>query len=156
MAVDTFNNDLRLEANRANPNTLPSVFQQILIGNMLTPWKAVAAGLTAAASFDVTTAAFKALATITGGTLKTGENLPPIGMVRSLRVVTSGTANSVGSYVISDASGTATSPTASSVAGIALLSDDGKTLTFPTTVTAFTLYYLAAPAVALTTSYPTT
>lgn len=141
--------------NNGNPGEIASAARKVLLGSMLSEVKVVATGLTAAAAFDITTAAVKAASTITGMTLVTGENLPAIGIVRNLRVATSGTANSVGSYVVCDASGTAVSPTAGANIGIATLSDDGKTLTFPTTVTGFTLTYYPKAAAALDTDVGT-
>ena len=50
---------------------------------------------------------------------------------------------------------TALSPTAGANVGLALLSDDGKSLTFPSTVTAFVIEYVPKPAVDITTAlYP--
>lgn len=128
--------------NKANLNQLATILQKMKLGNMLNPVKVVATGLTAAASFDITTAAVRQASTITGLERDTGDALPAILSVKTLRVTASGTANSVGTYIVSDASGTTVSPTASANVGIALLSDDGTTLTFPTTVTAFVLEYV--------------
>lgn len=149
MATTVRKRTIRDVANAADPNQIADVLRKVRFGDMLTPVKAVVAGLTAAASFDITTALFKTFCTITGHTLLAGENLSPILHLISLRVVTSGTAGSVGSYVFTDASGTALVPPggASAAVGLALLSDDGKTITFPNTVTAFTLQYVPrAPA----------
>ena len=120
---------------------------KVKLGDFLSTVKAVFAGVTGAASYDITTAAMKALATITGIELGDGENLPPIRFVRSLRVTAATTANSVGSYAITDASGTVVTPTAGANLGIAKLSDDGKTLTFASAdVTAFVIEYGPLPA----------
>jgi len=91
------------------------------------------ASLTSAAAQDVTTAASKAAATISGLTLDTGVNLPPISQVVTLRV-TAGAA-AAGVRAVTDAGGSASS-------SVALISDDGKTLTFETTVTGFVLTYI--------------
>ena len=148
--------DIRELLNLGNLAVLDKAFKKIKLGNMLTKVSVTVAGATAAAAFDITTAAFKAAATTTiaGITLKTGENLPPIGHVESLRVSASGTATSVGSYIAGDASATAAIPPggASSGAGVATLSATGTTITFPNTVTGFVLEYFPAPAVAMTTS----
>lgn len=122
---------------RANPTDVPDALAQLKLGTVFAPLKRTFTGLTAAAAFDLT------LIDGTGETAGLGNpNRLPANLVRSLRVTASGTANSVGSYVISDAGGTAVSPTAGANAGIALLSDDGKTVTFPTTVTAFIVAYM--------------
>lgn len=124
-------------------NELADVFAALKIGKSLSRVRVVAAGLTAAAAFDITTAAFKALCTVTGYDLATGENLPPIGIPCSLQLVASGTAGSLGSYILGDVAATPAIPAggASVTPGVARLSTDGKTITFPNTVTAFTFTY---------------
>lgn len=142
---------------RADPNLLADALRRLGLGKMQAVVKVVATGLTAAASFDITTPEFAALAgvVITGidDPEPAGEGLPAVGSVLSLRCTASGTANSVGSYAIGDVAATMLSPTASTVVGLARISDDGKTITFPTTVTGFTLQYMARPAVPPTTQF---
>lgn len=139
--------------NESDLNSLADVLKKIQFGNMASVIKVVAAGLTAAASFDITTAAFKALSTITGISLRTGENLPAIATVQSLRIVASGTAASVGNYVAGDVGSAMTTAATATIVGIARISDDGKTLTFPNTVTAFTLIYVPRAAVPSNTEF---
>jgi len=142
--------------NNGNLNQVADLLRAIKFGNHLTKVKVVVTGLTATATPDLTSAAVKAAATITGLTLQTNENLPPIGQVLSLRVAASGTAAAVGTYLVSDAGGTAEQPQAASDgAGIATLNDAGTVLTFPNTITAFTLVYYPAPYVALETEFYT-
>lgn len=114
------------------------------IGKRLSVVKAVVVGLAATASPDITSAAVKAAATISGITLGTGENLPAIAQVVGLRIAASGTATSLGAYIVSDVGATPIIPPggAGAAVGIARLSDDGKTITFPNTVTAFTIIYI--------------
>jgi len=141
---------LRLSMNRASPNEVADILRRIKFGNMLEPIKVTFASLTAAAAIDITTAASKAGATIVGGlTLATSELLPAIGQVVGLRVSASGTAGSLGAYIVSDSGATPIVPPggAGAAVGIATLSDDGKTLTFPNTVTGFVLTYLPRAAV---------
>ncbi len=156
MSTTSRNQDIRDALNSGNPAAIATALKKIKFGNMAGVIKVVAAGLTAAASFDITTAAFKALSTITGITLLTGENLPAIASVTALRVVASGTATSLGVYGIGDTGATAIIPPggAGAAMGIAKISDDGKTLTFPNTITAFTLIYVPRADVALTTELP--
>lgn len=144
------------ELNRGKPDKIATVFQAMKLGNMLAgSVKVTAAALAPAATFDITTAAVRAASTISGLDRESSDNLPPIMVVKTLRVTASSTANSVGSYIVSDAAGTALSPTAGANVGIALLSDDGKSLTFPSTVTAFVIEYVPRPAVDITSSlYP--
>jgi len=132
--------------NRANPNDLPDALRMTKIGDQITPIKATFAALSAAAAQDITTAAAKTAATITGITLADGENLPAIGQVSALRVTAVGTGN-VGPRMVTDAGGTPLASPAGPLFGVALLSDDGKTLTFEGTVTGFVLEYFPRPAV---------
>jgi hypothetical protein len=131
--------------NQGDLNDIANALKLIKAGNALSVVKVVVGAITATATPDITSAAVKAAATITGlDALQTGENLPPIGQVVSLRVVASGTGASLGTYGVSDAGGTAIVPPggAGAAMGIALLSDDGKTLTFPNTITQFTIQYI--------------
>lgn len=144
--------------NRANLNLLPTIFQKMKLGNMLSPVRVVVTGLTATASPDITSAAVLAAATITGLERETGDRLPAILAVKSLRVTASGTANSVGSYAMVDGevadAARALTPTAGANVGLALLSADGTTLTFPSTITAFVIEYIPRSATALSSTYP--
>ena len=136
---------------KAAPDLTPDLLRKMHFGKMMTPIKVTVSGLTATATPDITSAAVKAAATIAGIELETGENLPAIGQVVSLRIAASGTAASVGTYGVTDAGGTAIIPPggASAAMGIAKLSDDGKTITFPNTVTGFVLVYYPRAAVAM-------
>ena len=125
--------------NKANLNQLPTVLQKMKLGNMFNPVKVVV-GLTAAAAIDITTAAVRAASTITGLERDTGDNLPAILSVTALRVTGVGT-GATGARIVTDAGGTAGAPGANGP-GIALLSDDGATLTFEGTVTGFVLEYI--------------
>ena len=153
-ATTTVQSDIRTVLNLGNLNDLADALRKIKVGTMLSVVKAVVTALSAAQNIDITTAAVKAAAVITGIALGTNENLPPIGVVRSLRVAASGTAASVGTYGVSDAGGTAVVPPggASVSMGIATLSDDGKTLGFPNTITAFTIVYMPKADVTLDTA----
>ena len=126
--------------NKANLNQLGTLLQKMKLGNMLNPVKVTVTGLTAAAAIDITTAAVRAAATISGLDRATGDNLPAILSVTALRVTAVGT-GALGPRVVTDAGGTAGAPGANGP-GIALLSDDGKTLTFEGTVTGFVLEYI--------------
>lgn len=157
MAVTvTANQTLADVLNKANPNQLGTALQLIKMGRMLNPVKITLAAITAASAVVIT--GFKkgdSTLTINAGLsdLATGDALPKILSVRTLRVTTSGTANSVGSYAVSDAGGTAVSPTAGANVGLALLSDDGTTLTFLTTVTGLVLEYIPQSATAFSTIF---
>lgn len=131
----------------ATPNNIADLARATKLGKVLSTIKVVVTGLTAASAIDITAAATKAAATISGVALNAGEGLPAIGQVVSLRVSASGTAGAVGTYGITDSGGTAIVPPggASAAMGIAKLSDDGTTLTFPNTITGFVLVYKAKP-----------
>lgn len=126
--------------NKANLNQLATILQKMKLGNMLNPVKVVVVGLTAAAAIDITTAAVRAASTITGLERDTGDSLPAILSVTALRVTGVDT-GALGARSVTDAGGTASAPGANGP-GIALLSDDGKTLTFEGTVTGFVLEYI--------------
>lgn len=121
--------------NNASPTDTPSVLQQMQLGTMLTPQV-----------FDTGTIGASATVTLPLAAL----------LVASARVVTSGTAGSVGSYLVSDAGATLSTPTsASTQAGVAKISADGKTLTFPNTITRAVVTYMPRSAVDLTGAYHT-
>lgn len=126
--------------NKANLNQLATILQKMKLGNMLNPVKVVVVGLTAAAAIDITTAAVRAASTITGLERDTGDSLPAILSVTALRVTGVGT-GALGARSVTDAGGTADAP-GTNGPGTALLSDDGKTLTFEGTVTGFVLEYI--------------
>lgn len=161
MTTTTKLTDLRRVLNQGNPNEICDVLKKIRVGDMMTLWK-VAFSITAAASLDLTSSTAKAGATITvdgvSYTLDTDEVLPPMGQCVSLRVTASGTATSVGNYTLGDIGSTLLIPPggANTAVGVARLSDDRKTITFPNTVTAFTLEYFGGPKVALSTSFSQT
>jgi len=149
MSTTTADITLQQILDNANLNQLAAALSKVKLGNVLGSVKVVVTGLTAIAAPVITGAAVRAAATITGLNRGSNDNLPAIQSVKTLRVTASGTANSVGSYVVTDAGGTELTPTASANVGLALLSDDGTTLTFPTTVTAFVLEYVPRPDTAL-------
>jgi hypothetical protein len=132
---------------RANPSELADALRELGFAKMASTVKAAFTGVTGAATYNITTAAMKALATISGINLAAGENLPAARIVRSLRVTAATTATVVGSYAITDAGGTVVSPATSSAVGLAKLSDDGTTLTFASAdVTAFVIEYEPMPS----------
>lgn len=144
---------LQVVLDEANPNEIADGLAQLDLGTIFTVLKRTFTGLTAAAAFDLT------LIDGTGETVGVANvNRRPANLVRSLRVTASGTAASVGSYVTTDAAGTPTSPATSTVAGLATISDDGKTITFPTTVTAFVVEYmpLTVSAASMALAFPNT
>ena len=134
-----------------SPN-FDSAVQQVKLGTMLSPLKVTFASLTSASVQNITTAAAILAATIKQNnaafTPATGQTLPAIQMVKTLRV-TAGSA-AAGSRVVTDIGGTPVAP--STYAGVALLSDDGTSLTFEAAVTGFVLEYFPQSPVALSTA----
>jgi len=154
MATTTADVTLLQILNKGNLNTLGLALAKMKLGNMNAAVKLPVTGLTAAASFDITSTTIRDAAntgSITGLERVASDLLPPISVVKTLRVTASGTANSVGSYAMTDAGGTAVSPTAGANVGLAKISDDGTTISFPSTVTAFILEYVPRSAVDMTT-----
>ncbi len=138
----TFTNTFQEALEQANPNFLADVLRLLALGNFFAWIKVTFAGLTSAAAVDITTAASLSKATIVGwATDEVNAALPPIGNVQALRV-TAGAA-AAGARFITDAGGTPSST-------VATISDDGKTLTFESTVTGFVLEYQPRPAHAMT------
>jgi hypothetical protein len=125
--------------NQALPDKIADAMRLIKFGNMMSVVKVAFTGLTSSATHNISDAAHKAAGAISGITLVAGENLPPIGEVLTLRVVT-GTAT--GHRDVTDVGGT---PSTS----LATLSDDGKTLVFEAVITAFTLQYIPRAAVSM-------
>jgi len=117
---------------------VPGAAQAMGLGTMLTPLKRAFTGLTAAGTFDLTA--------IDGTGETVGASNPnrlPLLALRSLRVTAATTASTAGSYVLTDAGGATLTASTHTVVGACLISDDGKTITFPTAdVTAFVIEYI--------------
>jgi hypothetical protein len=161
----TYQRTLQDALNDANINELADILRNMKLGDMLSPVKVTVTGMTGAASYDITNPTTFAGATVTiAGLPNSGDaespifpsalvELPPILSVRTLRVTAATTAASAGTYVVSDAGGATVSPATHTIVGVALLSDDGKTLTFPSAdVTAFILEYTPRSALDLQTA----
>ena len=113
MAVTTTKHESLKDAlDQANPNQVADALQKTKLGTMLTPLKKTFSALSASLTHDLTDVAH-------------GSGLAALSIV-TLRV-TAGAA-AAGARFVTDAGGTAS-------ATVALLSDDGKTLTFEGTVT---------------------
>lgn len=160
MTTTTKVSDLRQVLNSARPDQLADVLKLIQSGTMFSPIKIAVAALTATAAPDITSAAVKAAATVSGITLDTDENLPAVGLVKSLQVVASGTATSLGTYIVGpdgtppDGSTPIIPPGGANAAvGVASINEAGTIITFPNTITAFILEYIPRPSVVLTTSF---
>lgn len=151
MTTTTRPETLQKVLEKSNPNTLADALKKV--GGMRHALiKAVFTGLSDVAAQDITTAAAKAAATITGiDALPAGTNLPAIGQVVTLRT-TAGTLATHGPHIVTDAGGTALVPQADSP-GVAKLSDDGTEITFQAGVTAFVLQYYPRSETAMTDNY---
>lgn len=142
MSTDTAKPTIKTELDKAQPGDLSPLLALVKPGTMMTPIKETITLASVSATIDLTAKSAAGLAA---------------DRIRTLRVsdVTGGTSARVGSYIITDASGTALDPQADSP-GVAKLSDDGKTLTFAGTVKAIVITYYPVPYTALSTEFPAT
>lgn len=148
-----------------DPNRLADALRQYGFGMHLSPQKWTWLGSTGATAVQFggasagATAAIAFLASASPGpqTPSLPQNqtmLPPALIVGALRVTT-GPSGSVGPYIITDAGGTPQAPQLAGpsgaqvldVPGVAVLSDDGATLTFAEQVSGFVLQYIPRSAV---------
>lgn len=148
----TLTPNLALGLSNSDPNRISDALREYGIGLHLSPQKWTWLGTTGATAVNITTAAFVAGASA-------GANTPPLPLgvltlpgallVGTLRVTT-GASGSVALYDVTDSGGTArlgallSSSTGSSgqTKGVALISDDGSTITFPAQVSGFVLQYV--------------
>lgn len=120
---------LKSALNRANPNTLADVLAKIDLGSILSP---VSATLNQTAATTVVL------------------DPPALSPATTTVRVTGGV--SLGAYMVVDADGVAVN--VGTEIGVCKLSADGTTLTFASNVTDAKVTYLAAPAVALDSAWP--
>jgi hypothetical protein len=119
--------------NDADLNQLSAALYKVQLGELLEIQE-----------YDTGTITGTADVTIPGGAL----------LVQSARVVTSGTAASVGCYLCADSGATAYLPTAASQRpGVAVLNAAGTQVTFPNTVTRVVIRYIKKPANAISGSF---
>lgn len=145
-----------------DPNRLADALRAYGLGMHLSPQKWAWLGTTGATAVPINTAAFIAGASPGAKTpaLPQGiATLPGILEVGTLRVTT-GPSGSVGPYTVTDAGGTAqllqlagASGAQVLTPGIATLSDDGNTLTFPAQVSGFVLEYIPRSVQDVTTLF---
>jgi hypothetical protein len=130
---------LALVLDQALPGELADAMRSLKLGTLVTPLKRVFTGLVASATMDLTAIDG------TGETAGVGNalRLAMLGFLY-LRVDASGTAASLGNYIVGPPTSTLLIPPggANVAVGVARLSDDGKTLTFPNTITGFTVAYI--------------
>lgn len=126
MTTTTKLHTLKDDLDDANPTDVASALQAIKLGTCLAAVEEDTGTVTASATVKLK---FKAAA------------------VLSTRVVTSGTAGSVGAYLVADSAATAVVPAAANTQpGVAKLGTDRQTLTFPNTVTRVITQYLPLAA----------
>lgn len=123
----------------ARGGQLEDILAKVKLGTLLAPLKRVFAAITATATVDLT--ALDA----TGETV--GANNPNRAAALSvtyLRVDASGTAASVGNYIVGPPTSTLLIPPggANVAVGVARISDDGKVITLPNTITGMTIQYI--------------
>lgn len=146
MSTTTKNTTLQTALDNGVPAQLGDIFAKMKLGTMLTPLKRTFTGLTSATSFDLTT--------IDGTGETTGASNP--NRLAALEIstlrVTAGAAVA-GPRVLTDAGGTAAAGATGlggAPGGVALISDDGKTVTFEAGVTAFVIEYMPRSKVDMT------
>lgn len=137
---------------QADPNRIADALRKYGIGVTLSPQKFTWLGSTGATAVNITTAAFAALA-VPGPNTPTFPQgvttLPAIMNMSTLRVTT-GPSGSVGNYGLSDSGGApalvgisgASGAQTLGIPGIATISDDGTTITFPAQVSGFVIEYV--------------
>lgn len=137
-STSTTSRSTKVVLDEANPNEVADGLRKLALGTVFAPLKRTFTGLTAAATYNLT------LLDASGETAGVANpNRLAANLIRSLRVTAATTANSVGSYAITDVAGTVLTPTAGANVGLARISDDGTTLTFATAdVTAFIVSYM--------------
>jgi hypothetical protein len=130
--------------NASKEGQMDDAFLKAQMGNMLCPFKFTVTGLVAATTIDITTAAVAAAAVPGPFTpaLTTPDDitrLPAALGPGSMAVRVTAGAAAAGARLMTDAGGTAS-------ATVAVLSDDGKSITFEATVSAFVIYYVPRSA----------
>lgn len=143
----TANSTLKQILDNGDPALVGTALSKMKAGTMMTPLKRVFTGLAASATMDLT--ALDASGETVGAA---NPNRLAMLCAHYLRVDASGTAASVGSYIVGPPTATLLVPPggANVAVGVARISDDGKTLTFPNTITAFTVSYIPRSAVDMT------
>ena len=128
---------------KGGPAIVGDAASQMKLGTMLTPLKRTFTGLTGAATYDLTA--------LDGDGETAGAGNPKrlaALCVNSLRVTAATTATAAGTYAVSDIGGAVVSTATHTAVGVALISDDGKSLTFATAdVTAFVIEYIPRAAI---------
>lgn len=142
---------LKTALNAARPGQLEDILAKMKFGQMMAPLKRVFTGLAASATMDLT--AIDGTGEVVGAS---NPNRLPMLCLMYLRVDASGTGASVGNYIVGPPTSTLLVPPggANVAVGVARISDDGKTLTFPNTITGFTVQYIPQSAVDLSLAQP--
>lgn len=150
MAVTATSTDTVKKAlDDAEPGDLPDALRLVRFGTMVAPLKRTFTGLASGAVQNLT---------LIDGSAETptgvgNPNRLPALSVTALRV-TSGSATN-GARVVTDAGGTAAAPGAAGP-GIALLADDGTTVTFEANTTGFVIEYIPRSFTDVTTKFTRT
>jgi len=154
MAVTTTTTNInKAELDRAIPGHTEDVLRGMKLGTMLTPLKRVFTSLTASATMDLTALDASGETTGAGNT-----NRLAVLALGYLRVDASGTGASLGNYIVGPPTSTLLVPPggANVAVGVARISDDGKTITFPNTITGFTISYIPRSSVDMTARFERT
>ena len=140
---------LQSALNAARPGQVDDILRLMRFGDMMTPLIRRFTSLTASATMDLT-------ALDAGGEVVGASNpnrRAALGVV-ALQVIASGTAASLGAYIVASTPSTPITTTSGAAVGIATINDAGTILTFPNTITAFTIIYIPRSAVSMTAAQP--
>lgn len=155
MATATLNDTVQLEMDKGQLGTTANCVALMRLGSMNSLLKVTVAGYTAAATIDLTDPVVLALATVNVGYVRPGENLPAIGVLKTLQVTGASANTEIGSYVVTDAAGTTVAPTNATILGVATITDDGKTLGFSGSITDLVIEYYPVANVDMTSVFET-
>lgn len=146
--TNTKRRTLRAALDASTMDELTSALRRLKMGTRETLLKRTFTGLAGAATYDLTALDATTEAPQEDDLTYSGVANPnrlPAKHVRTLRVTAATTANTVGPYIVVDSGGATLTPTAGANVGVAKISDDGSTLTFPSAdVTAFIIEYTPA------------
>lgn len=148
----------RIALNSGNPGSFSGAAADVKLGNVLGLVQAKLTFSSGQTSFDLTSQAVKAAITTVAGidvpSNPTGDPsfspLPPAGRFLSFAVLTG---TNTGAYIQSDTGGTALIP-GTTYPGVFKLSDDGKTVTIPSSATVVSFTYQPQVAISVETAQP--
>lgn len=140
MTTTTQKDTVQSALDRADPNQVADALQQIKLGTVLTPLKRSFTGLASSATQDLT--AIDA----------TGETVGADNPNRLAALAVVALSDATGAMLVADSGATPMAIGAHNN-GVATLSDDGKTITFPSAQTAFEIVYVPRASVDMASDF---